>query len=82
MNKEYKIVITEDEYGMEIQIGEYRFTLLTLMAYIDSHNKHSARAQDLCLRHGLGRLGESTIEACLAELERLKYAESKMFNGI
>lgn len=82
MNKEYRIVITEDEFGMEIQIGEYRFTMPMLMAYIDNHNKHSARAQDLCQRYGIGRLGESTIEACLTELERLKYAESKCFNGI
>ena len=82
MNKEYKIVITEDEFGMEIHIGEYRFTMLTLMAYIDNHNKYAARAQDLCLRYDIGKLGHSVIDACLTELERLKYAESKCFNGI
>lgn len=76
MNKEYRIVITEDEFGMEIHIGEYRFTMPMLTAYIDNHNKHAARAQDLCLRYGLGKLGDSVIDACLTELERLK-ASSK-----
>jgi len=82
MNKEYKIIISEDEYGMEIHIGEYRFTMPTLMVYIDNHNKHSARAQDLCQKYNLGRLGDSVVDTCLSELERMKEAEARMFNGI
>ncbi len=74
--------VSVTDAGTLLTFGCYAIYLDSLKVLLDQHSKQASKAQYICNKYHIGRLGDLVIEECLNELELRLYAESKMLNGI